>query len=127
MKLSAALGALGLVLLALSFVPELWATSGVAGDKMSMSSPSPDPAYGKALFTAKGCAACHQHADVIVSATVGHVGAPNLTDYRPDPEFLRRWLRDPQAVRPGTRMPNLNLSDDEIEALIAFLSTNTSR
>ena len=77
-------------------------------------------ARGKALFRAKGCATCHAHA--ALGETRGGGVGPALTDYRPDPDFVRRWLRDPAAVRPGTRMPALGLSDEEIEALIAFLS-----
>lgn len=69
-------------------------------------------ATGEALFVAKGCAACHDR---------GLNGAPFLNDYEPDPAFLRQWLRDPSAVRPGTYMPNLQLSDSEIAALIAYL------
>ncbi|MGI8855256.1 MAG: c-type cytochrome [Thermomicrobiales bacterium] len=87
---------------------------------------------GKALFLAKGCAACHQHAAVSTgnSASIG----PNLTNYRNSPDFLRRWLADPQAVRPETApaygpsgvMPNLHLSPDEIEALIAFINSSAA-
>ena len=36
---------------------------------------------------------------------------------------LRRWLRDPPAEKPGADMPNLNLSEDEITKLVAFLDT----
>jgi mono/diheme cytochrome c family protein len=83
---------------------------------------------GKALFLAKGCATCHQHAAVSTSNSVA-IG-PDLTNYRNSPDFLRRWLADPQAVRPQTApafgpsdvMPNLHLSPDEIEALIAFIN-----
>jgi hypothetical protein len=60
-------------------------------------------------------------------ALVGIIDAPDLTRYQPNPDFVRRWLREPQAVRPGTIMPDLNLSEDEIEALLAFLQTNTSK
>lgn len=83
---------------------------------------------GKALFLAKGCATCHVHAAVPTSYRVS-VG-PDLTQYTNSPEFLRRWLADPQSVKPqaapafgpsGT-MPNLHLSPAEIEALIAFLN-----
>jgi cytochrome c1 len=52
-------------------------------------------------------------------------GAPNLTVYDPDPAFLRVWLRDPSAVKPGTLMPNLYLSDTEIEMLITFLEARS--
>ena len=29
---------------------------------------------------------------------------------------LARWLRNPQAVKPGNLMPNLNLSDQDVAA-----------
>ncbi|HEY0606931.1 MAG TPA: c-type cytochrome [Herpetosiphonaceae bacterium] len=91
-------------------------------------SPSPatvsaDPAYGKALFMAKGCATCHLHAQANVGSHFAEFG-PNLTYYRADPVFLQSWLKDPQSIRPNTQMPNLELKKTEIDALIAFLQTN---
>ena len=38
-------------------------------------------------------------------------------------ENLATWLRDPQAVKPGTQMPNLNLKPQEIADLVAYLET----
>jgi cytochrome c oxidase subunit 2 len=38
-------------------------------------------------------------------------------------ENLARWLRNPQAVKPGNLMPNLNLSDQDIAALVAYLES----
>lgn len=75
---------------------------------------------GRALFVAKGCSTCHVHAAVteIRSYRIG----PELTDRRLDPAFLRAWLANPAAVRPGTQMPNLQLQPQEIEALIAFIN-----
>lgn len=93
---------------------------------------------GRTLFSLKGCATCHRHDGLtaarltqdgqvvpVSQSGVGVSGAPNLTHYQPDPEFIRTWLKDPQALRPGTRMPNLGLKESEIEALLAFLQTNT--
>lgn len=37
------------------------------------------------------------------------------------PENLARWLRDPDSVKPGTTMPNLYLSDVEIQILVEHL------
>ena len=37
------------------------------------------------------------------------------------PENLARYLRDPQAVKPGVLMPNFHLSDADVEALVAYL------
>lgn len=78
---------------------------------------------GKALFQNKGCITCHINDRVNGGRREFTMdGIPNLTAYRNDPAFLRRWLADPQAVKPGASMPNLRLQPDEIESLIAFLN-----
>jgi cytochrome c oxidase subunit 2 len=129
LKISAVLGVLGLGLLLLSVLP----LPGLASETASVPAAStaappasaatllPDAEYGRALFSAKGCITCHHHAAVAGSDPYT-MGNPDLTHYRPDPEFLRRWLKNPRAIRPGTEMPTLGLQPDEIEALIAFLS-----
>ncbi|MGH2620477.1 MAG: c-type cytochrome [Anaerolineales bacterium] len=113
-------------LLILSLVPS-------SGDPGGGSTPPPtvaaaatdEPAaYGRALFQAKGCVGCHQHRAVNPGSGVS-VG-PELSSRSYDPDFLRSWLKDPPAVRPGTQMPNLRLSAEEIEALIAFLVSESS-
>ncbi len=78
---------------------------------------------GEFLFQAKGCIVCHNHE----ALREGYTGI--TTDIGPDlsfgtkrpVEFLRTWLKDPAAIKPGTSMPNLELSEAEIEALAAFL------
>lgn len=37
------------------------------------------------------------------------------------PESLAAWMRDPPGVKPGAKMPDYGLSEDQIDALIAFL------
>ncbi len=133
-SLGAALLVVAGLLLALSFAP--WASPEAAiAPTLAPPTPTSDPAdVGRALFTFKGCATCHRHDGLgterltgdgqTVAASrslAGASGAPDLTDYDPDPDFVRVWLRDPAAVRPGTLMPNLGLSEDEITALLAFL------
>ncbi len=115
-RLAAVLVVVGVALLALSLLmgpppaqEAAQATSIPAVDRV---------AQGQALFRAKSCTTCHEH---------GLGGAPNLRVYDPDPSFLRIWLRDPAAVRPGTAMPNLHLDEAEIEALIAYLEAYTTR
>jgi mono/diheme cytochrome c family protein len=136
---AAALAALALLLLALSFMDwgaALTMAAAPPAPTVAPPTPPPDPAVlGRTLFTIKGCATCHRHDGLGVERVIsmqdnpglslaGAEGAPNLTHYQPDPEFVTHWLRDPQAVRPATAMPNLHLDEDEIEALIAFLQTN---
>lgn len=81
-------------------------------------------ASGRSLFLAKGCIVCHQN-DRISTAGRDFVQVPvgpNLTNLSIDPEYLRRWLKDPSVVKPGTEMPTLGLSDEEINALVGFLT-----
>jgi mono/diheme cytochrome c family protein len=48
---------------------------------------------------------------------------PNLKEIRAKirKEWLPVWLSDPQAFRPGTKMPTFRLADDEVKAISAFL------
>lgn len=95
--------------------------------------PDPDEdeaaAAGAALFREKGCASCH----TVKGYAAGKVG-PDLTHlqqrrvfaggmFNLDDRHLRRWLRDPPAEKPGSLMPDLDLSEDDITKLIAYLDT----
>lgn len=84
---------------------------------------------GRALFRAKGCASCH----AVQGFAAGAVG-PDLTHLQQRKVFagamfelneknLRRWLRNPPEEKPGSKMPNLNLTEEEITSLIAYLDT----
>lgn len=75
---------------------------------------APRPAYFESV-----CVVCHA-----TGGMGGSVG-PALDGIatRMDPETLDRWLSDPQAVRPGTAMPKLALSDEIRAELVAWLST----
>lgn len=48
---------------------------------------------------------------------------PNLKDVRLKlrKEWIPVWLKDPQAFRPGTKMPKFRLSEPEIQAMAAFI------
>ena len=81
-------------------------------------------AYGRALFTAKGCVTCHLHSAVATSWSTE--AGPNLSHYTSTPEYLRTWLKDPQTIKPDAQMPNLALKAQEIEALAAFLTAEHS-
>jgi mono/diheme cytochrome c family protein len=81
---------------------------------------------GAQLFVAKGCITCHTNAKVPNSydyLTINPEGATNLTNFSASPEILRIRLKDPSAAKSNTQMPNLGLSDAEIEALIAFINS----
>lgn len=83
---------------------------------------------GMVYFGQVGCSGCHTIAGTKFAGQVG----PNLTDLTgrmmiaanliPNtPANLARWIHNPQAVKPGTLMPNLHLPSNEISALVAYL------
>jgi len=128
-RLAMALTGLCLVVGVASFVavpaiPEVEAQSKSSAETSSTSSIS-QVELGRQLFVAKGCITCH------VNQRVGNsdeywtieMGAPNLSVYANDPDVLRTRLKDPSAVKADTKMPNLGLNKEEIEALVAFLNS----
>jgi cytochrome c1 len=122
MKASIFCALAGLLLLVISFAP--WPGSAESAGRSAQNAPLSQEdlvVEGRALFLAKGCATCHRHADVGRQPGLVAVG-PVLTHYEAEEAFVRRWLRDPQAIRPTTTMPNLALAEQEIEALVAFLA-----
>jgi mono/diheme cytochrome c family protein len=80
--------------------------------------PPTGPAAGKAYFTQVGCASCHQ-----VGGAGSAVG-PDLTlvGFRHSPQWLELWLADPQAWKPGTLMPNKQLSPAARAAIVSYLA-----
>ena len=79
---------------------------------------------GRRLFIAKGCMVCHSHSETNSVREFGVDVGPELTHKEFSPEYLRIWLKDPRSVKPSTQMPNLGLSETEIEALIAFINAD---
>lgn len=88
-----------------------------------------DAAEGYELFQTKGCQGCH----AVEGQFNGRIG-PDLTHFQDrrtfagaifenNPSNLRRWLRNAPAEKQGSIMPNLNLSEEEITSLIAYLET----
>jgi len=76
------------------------------------------------LFQRKGCSACHMAAGLGASGPgpdLTHIGGTPYDALPNTPEFLSRWLDDPQAVKPGTLMPRTPLSAAERDALVEYL------
>ena len=78
--------------------------------------------HGRQLFYSKyACQSCHI-ADT--KTDKGYIG-PTLTQVgsRLTPAWIYAWMKNPQALRPGTMEPNQNLSDADARDLTAFLMT----
>jgi cytochrome c oxidase subunit 2 len=39
------------------------------------------------------------------------------------PEKLRLWIKNPDAIKPGSLMPAMKLSDAELDALMGYMET----
>lgn len=78
---------------------------------------APDPHADAPQVFKNLCVACH--------AVKGHGGAvgPALDDVaaRYNAASLDAWLKDPQAVKPGTAMPNLGLNDAQRQEITRWL------
>ena len=74
---------------------------------------------GKQYFISNGCHGCHivGRTGTPIGPDLSHVGSKYSIAY------LQRWLRDPASQRPSAHMPALELSDAQVTALAAYLST----
>jgi cytochrome c oxidase subunit II len=100
--------------------------------QLASAPPTSDPRamHGQQVFFTSACNMCHAIAGTDASATVGpdlsHI-ASRLTlaagTLPNEPEHLRRWLENPQRVKPGNRMPVVSLARDDLDALVAYLGT----
>ncbi len=75
---------------------------------------------GKQLFYGKySCQGCHI---VDTKTDKGYIG-PTLTHVgsRLTAAWIYQWMKNPQALRPGTIEPNRAMSDEEARSLTAFL------
>ena len=98
--------------------------------QLATSSPPADAraAEGQQVFLGKSCPLCHTVRGTDANGRVGpdlthvasrsHVAAATLPN---ELEALRAWIADPHAFKPGVRMPRNPLTDDELDALVAYL------
>ncbi|HTF99428.1 MAG TPA: cytochrome b N-terminal domain-containing protein [Nitrospirota bacterium] len=78
---------------------------------------SPSVLAGRTLFDNNGCSACH-----MIHGKGGKIG-PDLTHVgsHRDADWLMRHFKDPQALSPGSIMPKVALSDDNLKQLTDYM------
>jgi cytochrome c oxidase subunit 2 len=85
---------------------------------------------GQRIFERTACINCHAVAGTAANGrfgpdlthlmsrdTIASGAAPNT------PENLRNWIRNPDAIKPGSKMPAMGLSDPELDAVTQYLET----
>lgn len=89
---------------------------------------TPEARAGEQLFMTSQCASCHFINGTPAQGTVG----PDLTHLQTrstlaaatipnTPTWLARWIHNPQAIKPGDRMPDLGLSWHQVHEIVAYL------
>jgi cytochrome c oxidase subunit 2 len=100
----------------------------VAQQKAAPAEPAGPAAAGKALFAGSACVGCH----TIQGVSAGILG-PDLTHFGSrtmlaagmwpnTPENVAEWVKDPQRLKPGVKMPGLGLTDEQAKAVAAYLT-----
>jgi len=99
--------------------------------------PGGDPGLGREALAGYGCNACHAIPGVrTVGGLESNVGPP-LDGYATrryiagslanTDENLIRWIQNPQAIRPGSAMPDLGVSAADARNIAAYLYATDGR
>ncbi len=99
------------------------------------SSPRRDPTTdeeqrGFEVFMSAGCAQCHAVRDTVAKGNVGpdltHMGARRMIGAAMLPNTrgnLAGWIANPQAIKPGIKMPRTYLTAENLLALVTYLES----
>jgi cytochrome c oxidase subunit II len=85
---------------------------------------------GKRVFETTACINCHAIAGTVATGRFG----PDLTHLmsrgtiaagaaQNTPEKLRLWIQNPEAIKPGSLMPAMQLNEADLDALVRYLET----
>jgi cytochrome c len=92
--------------------------------------PGGDPERGRAAISRYGCGACHAIPGVVaahgqVGPALGGVAGRAVIAGRlaNTPDNLVRWIQHPQAVAPGTVMPEMGVTEADARDIAAYLYT----
>ena len=121
-------------LLAPALVVLLAATGCATGQNPRAESPAlaegGAPAQGREAIIAVGCGSCHRipgipNAEALVGPPLDSWSRRSfIAGTLPNSQAnLGRWLDDPQEVRPGSAMPDLDLTPEQVTDIVAYLFT----
>lgn len=98
---------------------EVWASCNECHENMSHLDGAPVFSSAKRMMIESGCFGCHEIKGYTDLPKIG----PDLTRlvHKTTPDWVFRWVRNPKDYNPHTRMPNFRFSDDQAEAVTAYL------
>jgi len=85
---------------------------------------------GQRVFESTACVNCHSISGTPAKGrfgpdlthmmsrdTIAAGAAPNT------PQTLRLWIKNPDAIKPGSKMPAMGLTDQDVDAVATYLET----
>jgi cytochrome c oxidase subunit II len=93
-------------------------------------SANPAVAEGQTVFMHSACINCHAVAGTVATGRFGpdltHLASRDTIASGPiqnTPENLRKWIADPNSIKPGVLMPSMHLNDHDLDVITAYLTT----
>jgi cytochrome c oxidase subunit 2 len=86
---------------------------------------TPEQVAGREIVERGPCALCH----TVRGTTAGAVTGPDLTHVATRSTLaagrlaMAQWIRDPQHVKPGNKMPAVPLDASQLRAVVAYMET----
>ena len=94
----------------------------------SVTPADPIQQHGQQIFLTSVCTQCHTVQGTNAAGRVGpnlthvasrqYIAAGSLQNTR---DHLRSWITDPQAIKPGIRMPMNTYSEEDLDALVSYI------
>ncbi|MGB2627307.1 MAG: cytochrome c oxidase subunit II [Candidatus Acidiferrum sp.] len=108
--------------------PEEFRTWALA--EQQTAAPSEAVATGRAIFEKTACINCHAVSGTVANGRFG----PDLTHLMSRDtiaagaaantgENLKLWILNPEAIKPGSLMPAMNLRDEDLHAVVTYLES----
>ena len=102
-----------------------WASCNECHETESSLKFAPEFTRAKQLMIESGCHGCHEFKNY---ADLPKIGPElNRIGHKTTPEWIFRWIKDPEEHNPHTRMPNFRFSDEQAEAVAAHLMKISSQ
>jgi cytochrome c oxidase subunit 2 len=93
-------------------------------------SANPAVAEGLTVFMHSACINCHTISGTVATGRFGpdltHLESRDTIASGPiqnTPENLRKWIADPNSMKPGVLMPSMHLNDHDLDVITAYLAT----
>jgi cytochrome c oxidase subunit II len=87
-------------------------------------------AEGQTVFMHSACINCHSVAGTVATGRFGpdltHLASRDTIASGPvqnTPENLRKWVANPNSMKPGALMPSMHLNDHDLDVITAYLTT----